>query len=88
MASSSRVNNLIEVLQEEGLSYVDIQHLCLPQAVVSARTVRDLARGRRRGSLRSWERIVEALNRRPVRGRRARKTYTLADLLGPEYEGL
>ncbi len=84
MSGTTRSNNLQRILKEEGLSYAELQRLCASTQVVSAQTLRDLASGKRRGNLRSWERIVTALNRRSER----KKEYVLADLLGPEYEGL
>ena len=70
------------------MDYLALQQACPPSAVVGVETIKDLALGKRKGSLRSWQRLVAALNRLPPKGGKKRRTYVLADLLGPTVAAL
>lgn len=67
---------LLDTLAVEGLAFARVQDLCVGHARVSARTISDIAHGRRKGSTRSRIRIVDGLNRYSDR----RKDYTVGEL--------
>ncbi len=74
----NETNNLKAILQALGVSYAEVQNLCHERAVVSSRTVSDIANGKKKGNLKSRMRIVNALNR--FEGRQ--KEYSHKDIFG------
>ncbi len=64
------------VLQDEGLSYVNLVELCPAQYRVGAKAISDVANGRRSGSVRSKSRILNAINNYPHK----KRTYSWEDL--------
>ena len=64
------------VLREEGLSFKDVERLCPSNARVGDQSIADIAGGKRKGSDRSRQRILNALNGRPEKT----KVYAWGDL--------
>src|ERR1700730_10053178 len=77
----SRISNDLQArLVKLDLTCEDLPRLCPPGMQLSARTVRDLATGRRFGDRRSWERIRAALN-----AHLKSNAYDLEDIIGETY---
>ena len=60
---------LREILLNEGLTFKAVSQLCPPRAQVSDQTIADIAMGRKGGSERLRQRILNALNRYDQRKR-------------------
>jgi len=74
-------NHLDPILGELGLSYVDVANLSRLHLPISAKTIADLAKGRRLGNLRSWARIRDGLNTHV-----GSTKYAIEDIIGQAYE--
>jgi len=74
--NGDRAQPLLQILQDEGLSFADVMRLCDDRRLVSEKTISRIARGLVVGSDRSRVRILRALNNNENKLR----TYTWADL--------
>ena len=73
---------LRQVLDELGLTYRDVEILARKHVAVTARTISEIARGHSKGSYRTQQRILSALNRFEARPRE----YSFQDVFSSESE--